>query len=88
MLNWAIPEVRAHKFALIKELCTNYDFDGLEMDFMRFYALFALDQTTSAQRRRDHDRFCATSARGVGPHHARRPAALALCPSALLPGRL
>jgi hypothetical protein len=51
VLDWAIPEVRAHKFALIGELCANYDFDGLEMDFMRFYALFALDRTTAAQRR-------------------------------------
>lgn len=52
VLNWAIPEVRAQKFALIKELCTNYDLDGLEMDFMRLYTLFPLDQTTSDQRRK------------------------------------
>lgn len=51
VLNWAIPEVRAHKFAFVKELCANYDFDGFEMDFMRYYSLFALDQTTPAQRR-------------------------------------
>ncbi|MCX7824005.1 MAG: hypothetical protein N2689_00415 [Verrucomicrobiae bacterium] len=51
VLNWAIPEVRAHKFALIRELCENYDLDGFEMDFMRFYSLFQLDRTTSAQRR-------------------------------------
>jgi len=51
VLNWAVPEVRAHKLALIRELCENYDFEGGEMDFMRFYSFFQLDKTTSAQRR-------------------------------------
>jgi hypothetical protein len=51
VLNWAIPEVRAHKFAIARELCEKYDFDGLEMDFMRLYSLFALDKTTADQRR-------------------------------------
>lgn len=51
VLNWAIPEVRAHKLALIRELCENYDFEGFELDFMRFYSFFPLDKTTSAQRR-------------------------------------
>jgi hypothetical protein len=49
--NWALPEVRAHKFAFIQELCENYDLDGFELDFMRFYSFFQLDKTTSAQRR-------------------------------------
>lgn len=51
VLNWAIPAVRAHKFAFIRELCENYDFDGFELDFMRFYSLFPQDRTTSAERR-------------------------------------
>ncbi|MFA6560913.1 MAG: hypothetical protein WCV00_03270 [Verrucomicrobiia bacterium] len=51
VLNWAIPEVRAHKFAFIHELCENYDLDGFEMDFMRHYSYFQLDKTTSEQRR-------------------------------------
>jgi len=51
VLNWAIPEVRAHKFALLQELCENYDLDGLELDFMRFYSFFPRDKTTSEQRR-------------------------------------
>jgi hypothetical protein len=51
VLNWAIPEVRAHKFAFIRELCENYDLDGFEMDFMRHYSYFQLDKTTSEQRR-------------------------------------
>lgn len=39
VLNWAIPEVREHKFRFIRELCENYDFDGLEIDFMRHPSL-------------------------------------------------
>lgn len=34
-LNFAIPEVRELKFRLIEEIFTKYDFDGLEMDFLR-----------------------------------------------------
>jgi hypothetical protein len=48
--NWAIPEVRAYKFALIRELCENYDLDGFELDFMRNYSFFQLDKTTREQR--------------------------------------
>ena len=49
-MNWAIPEVRAQKFALLQELCENYDLDGFELDFMRFYSFFPSDTTTSTQR--------------------------------------
>jgi hypothetical protein len=48
--NWAVPEVRAQKFALIRELCENYDLDGLELDFLRFYSCFRLDETPLEQR--------------------------------------
>jgi hypothetical protein len=48
--NWAIPEVRAHKFAFLQELCENYVFDGLELDFMRHYSFFQLDKTTAGER--------------------------------------
>jgi hypothetical protein len=34
-LNFAVPEVRALKFAVIKEIFDKYDFDGIEIDFMR-----------------------------------------------------
>jgi hypothetical protein len=51
VLSWAIPEVRARKYALLQELCENYDLDGLELDFMRFYSFFPQGQTTSEQRR-------------------------------------
>lgn len=48
--NWAVPEVRAQKLALIRELCENYDLDGLELDFLRFYHYFR-DSTPLEQRR-------------------------------------
>ncbi len=48
--NWAVPEVRAQKLALLRELCENYDLDGLELDFLRFYSYFRQDETTRDQR--------------------------------------
>ena len=33
--NFAIPEVRALKLSILKELAEDYDFDGLEIDFAR-----------------------------------------------------
>lgn len=48
--NWAIPEVPAYKLSLIRELCENYDFDGLELDFMRWSAYFRTEETTREQR--------------------------------------
>jgi len=37
--NWAIPEVRAYKLNLLKEIC-RYDIDGLELDFNRYANFF------------------------------------------------
>ncbi|MEO2032959.1 MAG: family 10 glycosylhydrolase [Planctomycetaceae bacterium] len=34
-LNFAVPEVRELKFRVIEELFNQYDFDGLEIDFLR-----------------------------------------------------
>jgi hypothetical protein len=48
--NWAIPAVREYKLALIRELCENYDFDGLELDFLRDDTLFRQNETTEEQR--------------------------------------
>jgi hypothetical protein len=48
--NFAVPEVRAQKLALIRELCENYDLDGLELDFLRFYSYFR-EETPLEQRR-------------------------------------
>jgi hypothetical protein len=35
-LNYAIPEVRAYVFGILKEIVERYDLEGLELDFMRF----------------------------------------------------
>jgi hypothetical protein len=48
--NFAEPAVRAQKLALIRELCENYDLDGLELDFLRFYSYFR-EETLLEQRR-------------------------------------
>ena len=40
-MNWAIPEVRQYKLALLEELAANYDLAGLELDFLRDDTLFA-----------------------------------------------
>ncbi|MCF7853933.1 MAG: hypothetical protein K9N51_03975 [Candidatus Pacebacteria bacterium] len=58
VLNWAVPEVREHKFALIRELCENYDLDGFELDFMRDSYLFPQEATTSEQRRELMTAYC------------------------------
>jgi len=50
VFNWAIPEVREHKLALISELCEGYDIDGFELDFMRHARYFRLNETTPEQR--------------------------------------
>ncbi len=49
--NWAIPEVRQYKFAMIEEVCQNYKFAGLELDLMRHPVLFNLNQTTAQERK-------------------------------------
>jgi len=81
VLNWAIPEVPAHKLALIRELCANYDFDGFEMDFMRIYSYFRLTETTSAQRRAIMTNFVRDVRAALGPRRwlcARVPCYLAM----------
>ena len=50
VLNWAVPEVRDPKLRMIRELCENYDLDGLELDFLRFYSYFR--ETTPLDERR------------------------------------
>ena len=44
LFNYMIPEVRDHYFSIIKELCTNYDIDGVELDFQRFPRFFHDDK--------------------------------------------
>lgn len=48
--DYARPEVRDYRMSLISELAKNYDLDGLELDFMRFWIYFHPDRTTSAER--------------------------------------
>jgi hypothetical protein len=50
VFNWAIPEVRENKFALLREICQKYDIDGLELDFMRHFSYFSTEETNRAQR--------------------------------------
>jgi hypothetical protein len=40
LFNYMHQEVRDHYFAIIKELCDNYDVDGVELDFQRFPRFF------------------------------------------------
>ncbi len=48
--NWMIPEVRKYKFDLYRDLMENYDFDGFELDFMRFGKLYDPYATTENER--------------------------------------
>lgn len=50
--DWRIPEVREHKRALVQELCSNYDLDGVELDLNRDPFYFNTRKTTSEERRR------------------------------------
>ena len=49
-LNWAHAPVREFKLSLIRELCTDYDLAGIELDFLRDNNLFRQDETTAEQR--------------------------------------
>ena len=50
VFNWAIPEVREHKFAFIQEICRKYDIAGIELDFMRHWNSFDVERTTAEER--------------------------------------
>jgi hypothetical protein len=39
-MDWAVPEVREYRFALIDELCRGYDLEGIELDYQRFPEFF------------------------------------------------
>jgi hypothetical protein len=40
VFNYLLPEVRDYYFAILRELCTNYDLDGVELDFQRHLRYF------------------------------------------------
>ncbi len=52
MLNWAIPEVVAHKLGFIEEIIEQYDLDGFELDFMRHCKFFRDDGPAPVDRLR------------------------------------
>ena len=44
LFNYMLPAVRDYYFAILQELCTNYDVDGVELDFQRFPRFFHNDR--------------------------------------------
>jgi hypothetical protein len=66
VLNWAEPEVRAQKLAMLHELIDNYDLDGLELDFLRFYSYFR-PETPLEQRRAIMTNFVIEVRKLLGP---------------------
>lgn len=40
LFNYMLPEVREYFFSILRELCTYYDVDGVELDFQRFPKFF------------------------------------------------
>ncbi|MEE9910701.1 MAG: family 10 glycosylhydrolase [Deltaproteobacteria bacterium] len=44
LFNYLLAPVRDYYFSIIEELCTNYDVDGVELDFQRFPKFFPSDR--------------------------------------------
>jgi hypothetical protein len=44
LFNYMIPEVRDYYYSILEELCTQYDVDGVELDFQRFPRFFHNEQ--------------------------------------------
>jgi hypothetical protein len=40
LFNYMVPGVRDYYFGILRELCTNYDVDGVELDFQRYPKFF------------------------------------------------
>lgn len=59
VFDWAIPEVVDHKARLIEELCDTHEFAGLELDMLRHWQRFSVEETTVEQRREVMTRFVA-----------------------------
>jgi hypothetical protein len=66
VLNWTEPEVRAQKLAMLHELIENYELDGLELDFLRFYSYFR-PETPAEQRRAIMTNFVQEVRKLLGP---------------------
>jgi len=50
LFNYLLPPVRDYYFAILQELCTNYDVDGVELDFQRFPKFFPSDKLDEGNR--------------------------------------
>ena len=50
LFNYLLPPVRDYYFAMLQELCTNYDVDGVELDFQRFPKFFPSDRLDEGAR--------------------------------------
>ncbi|MDB6128851.1 MAG: hypothetical protein JWM35_2747 [Verrucomicrobia bacterium] len=54
-LNYAIPEVRAHRLAMMEELLRRYSFAGLELDFLRGPPYFPANVSAASRPLPTHD---------------------------------
>jgi len=43
-LDYSVPQVRAHRLAILRELAEGYDIDGIELDFTRWAKFFPRDE--------------------------------------------
>ncbi|MBI5396491.1 MAG: hypothetical protein HZA91_14445 [Verrucomicrobia bacterium] len=50
LFNYLLPPVRDYYFAILQELCTKYDVDGVELDFQRFPKFFPSDKLDEGAR--------------------------------------
>ena len=50
VFNYLLPPVRDYYFAILQELCTKYDVDGVELDFQRFPKFFPTDKLDEGAR--------------------------------------
>jgi len=71
-MDWAVPQVRAHKLALLTELANNYDLAGLELDFLRHNQLFRDDGPPAEERIRLITAFVADVRRALDKKPGKR----------------
>jgi len=50
LFNYLLPPVRDYYFAILQELCSKYDVDGVELDFQRFPKFFPSDKLDEGAR--------------------------------------
>jgi hypothetical protein len=50
LFNYLLPPVRDYYFAILQELCTKYDVDGVDLDFQRFPKFFPSDKRDEGTR--------------------------------------